>query len=1233
MKPVEFDILMRDKTREAWQGVREGARQTSSAVDKATADFKARMKEQSAVVKQVEADIKSLEAQLKKAAPGTKKTELVAELGAAKKVLLEEKGALAELEKQFAATAGKEETLRTQIAKQKQLMAGMTEGTKEYAAAMQRLGELQDRYGDINTQARIHSDDNKNIKGTMDAISGLTGAMTAGVGVASLFGAEQEKLAHIQTKLQAVMAVTMGIQQVANTLNKDSFFTHTLLAGAKMKWAAAQSYLNTQLGIGVGLSKALMVSGIGVLIAGVGALIAIYNNWSSKNKELAASQKHIEEVTRSASDGMGEQLLVLKRLQAEWNRMGSDLNKKKKFITDNKEEFHKLGISVSTVSDAENAFVKNTAAVIEAMKLRTKASVAQKFAAELYEKSYKGQMVADERRNSAPRKEDYPTKTVVMNSSAGAVTQQVIDYNDTETAKKNRDKAAKEMEIGYKTQEVMAEKHLQRMMAFNDKADKVLTDAGLNPHVKDKPEKTDTEPQLRSISDAELKARRKIEAMRIELMRDGAQKEKAEARKRLDDELARIDAEERERIAALAKAKKDGIPVTQEQADTVTKQARMQREGATDIYIKEFSDIEKNYARQEEELWNEANAVFRSALENRLADIDHHYDEQVKKAEGNRALIEALNTAREKEKDAEKNTSKLEMLDNAEQVELQRQAIVMQGLGLDELAEVQRNNIVIRYARERIKILKKMGGDRNKQEAAQLENLTKGLEKQNSRRTLAGLFNEKAFKSVQSHFQKIYKDSDKAKAKAESLFGAIQKGGQLGAEGIGMLKSVFGGLDEDMDKALEAAGNIASGFAQGGVVGGALAAAGELVNFIAGGLQANKRHKEALKKIVEEQKAYLHEYRMLLLEEQLAYKVGTNIFGTDNIGRALNAIDTYKQSVVELKRELRGSTPEMNWMERAWHRITGRESDSYKEKMQAYKDGIGALANIEVKTGHKKTGLFGWGKGKDIYTSLLDLPEYKDILGKDGKLNVNMAKAILSTRELKDESKKLLETLIDLQEQADKAYQELEDSLRETFGPLGDSLTNSIVNAFNNGLDAAQEFKKRVTDVLADLAKQMVYSLFLKDKFDRLQEDIKKVYMTEGLSEKEIARQTTDLIGGFFRGLGSQIDAANKFQEDFWRNAEKNGFDRPTATSGQQQGRTGAYTAMSQEQGTKLEGLFTSAQDHLSSIDKKMGDFDAAMGRALEILGAIAANTAYCKLLEDVVEHFERLERNGMKMQ
>ena len=219
MEPVELTIITRNKTKEGLDEIARDTTKVGKTVEQVTADFKARMKEQSEVVKQVEADIKSLEKQLKKAAPGKAKMAVVADLEAAKKVLAEEKGELASLEKQVEQSSQKHIMLRTEIRNLKEQMAGMTEGTQEYAAAMQQLGEMQDRMGDINTQGRIFSDDNKNIRATMDAVSGLTGVMTAGVGVASLFGVEQEKLAEIQTRLQAVMAITMGVQQVANTLN------------------------------------------------------------------------------------------------------------------------------------------------------------------------------------------------------------------------------------------------------------------------------------------------------------------------------------------------------------------------------------------------------------------------------------------------------------------------------------------------------------------------------------------------------------------------------------------------------------------------------------------------------------------------------------------------------------------------------------------------------------------------------------------------------------------------------------------------------------------------------------------------------------------------------------------------------------------------------------------------------------------------------------------------------
>ncbi len=39
-----------------------------------------------------------------------------------------------------------------------------------------------------------------------------------------VFASESENLAKIQTRVQSVMAVTMGLQRVMNTLNKDSAF-------------------------------------------------------------------------------------------------------------------------------------------------------------------------------------------------------------------------------------------------------------------------------------------------------------------------------------------------------------------------------------------------------------------------------------------------------------------------------------------------------------------------------------------------------------------------------------------------------------------------------------------------------------------------------------------------------------------------------------------------------------------------------------------------------------------------------------------------------------------------------------------------------------------------------------------------------------------------------------------------------------------------------------------------
>lgn len=106
------------------------------------------------------------------------------------------------------------------------------------------------------------------------------------------------------------------------------------------------------------------------------------------------------------TSSLGEQLVTIRSLQERWNQLGNDLAEKKKFITDNKDEFDKLGVSVSNVDEAENALVTNTEAFIQAMTLRAEAAAAFKLAAEEAEKALKAQTEIDRKKKEGPSWKD-----------------------------------------------------------------------------------------------------------------------------------------------------------------------------------------------------------------------------------------------------------------------------------------------------------------------------------------------------------------------------------------------------------------------------------------------------------------------------------------------------------------------------------------------------------------------------------------------------------------------------------------------------------------------------------------------------------------------------------------------------------------------------------------------------------------------------------------------------------
>ena len=100
------------------------------------------------------------------------------------------------------------------------------------------------------------------------------------------------------------------------------------------------------------------------------------------NERLEALQDELEKTNGS----YGQNITALKELQNEWQNL-STKKEQLQWIRDNESEFKKLDISITNVTDAENVFVENTEAVIEALRLRAKAAAATKLAADKYEQA------------------------------------------------------------------------------------------------------------------------------------------------------------------------------------------------------------------------------------------------------------------------------------------------------------------------------------------------------------------------------------------------------------------------------------------------------------------------------------------------------------------------------------------------------------------------------------------------------------------------------------------------------------------------------------------------------------------------------------------------------------------------------------------------------------------------------------------------------------------------------
>jgi hypothetical protein len=103
--------------------------------------------------------------------------------------------------------------------------------------------------------------------------------------------------------------------------------------------------------------------------------------------EMKMKQEGATKIAESSGKTLGEQIVILKKLQEGWTALANDLEAKKIFIIENKDEFQKLGVAVTKVNEVETMLVDSTPAFVESLKSRAKAAAAYKISQEKYAES------------------------------------------------------------------------------------------------------------------------------------------------------------------------------------------------------------------------------------------------------------------------------------------------------------------------------------------------------------------------------------------------------------------------------------------------------------------------------------------------------------------------------------------------------------------------------------------------------------------------------------------------------------------------------------------------------------------------------------------------------------------------------------------------------------------------------------------------------------------------------
>lgn len=1330
----------------------------AAAANKSLTD---KITEQKAVVKQVETDVRALQKAYEKAAPGNAQSAALAELNAAKKALEEDKTILAELTAEQEKNKESNKRLSRQLRELQNDMARMRlngeQNTEEYRQMAEKAAQLSDTLGDLRAQTNILANDDANLQGFISGVNGLSGAFTTATGVMSLFASENEDLMKVQARVQSVMAITMGLQQLFNALNKDSAFRLVTVTKVKNLLTAANYRLATSLGISNAAATALMATltlGLSVVITG---LIVAWNKLSDAQEEAARkTQERIEIESQGRAEMIKTRFEIDTTRESLKNFTGSKEEEKKKCEEMNRKYGEAFGY-YDTVAQWYDVLTQKAEQYIQMLFLQAKAQALVNKAVE-----------ADEKVNKHKA-----TKPGNAESDMGWFARMGHYWMQSESNGMYDGHAAVERynkeAYNKRTKELEAERdsYLKQAADLEKQAASIGKSANIGGHAapgKPKKEKTkkDTKKEEERIASELLALQQKNRQAEIDLLKEGSEKKRRQIQENYKKEMEELAAQEKkwrdaqkghlsgEQTEALASArtlasmkKKDGEKeIAREEAKKQLEQRREEMQAMSE-YLREYGSfqqkklaIAKETAQKIAEVdasevsdstkkWKKAQ--LRKEQQQREASIS--FEEISRGIDWNALfsgvgnltkemitpMMEQLRAYVETEEyrnaDAQTQQKVTDLIQEMRQYVGTDQSVTWQKLDeaikqfTDSVAAYDRavkaeeaavktrddgkkklasGEITEEQYRELETKAQELGdataqahesmedfGAALNQTSDEVANFTSGL--------TTALSNAKAWQGVEGFggIQQSVGQIDQLKGTLDSI---------LPQMGEGMAKTIGTTLSETMGSALGSIGGSLSDVLSSGLGGiiGIVAQIPKLIldmvhgikNFVTGILDAITEFislrwiddlvvgildaignlidaifdlPENLFKVLESiivngigglLDTVLGRIGNILSFGILSSKGPSDWFTNSNEKEVAEAIDRLTKRNELLEQAIEDLTDEMKTARGA---IAIRISDDAEKLQRETIDNYKGIAQEQAgyHSAHHSFNYYWRGYSQEQIDRLSaqmgrkwngDIwnlsPEEMKML----RSNVDMWKMLQDTGK-GGYGGRVAEKLDKYIEQAGK-LKEITDALYEN---LTTTTKDNVFDDFLNSLYSLADGSEKVFDEIADNWQIMVNKMAVNNIVgSKFQKNLETWY--ENLAKINKSRVTGEVTDAEYR---QRLETLKHEYDEYVKSAQSDieqlrqvGVIKETEKGGTtQQGQNGAFMAMSQDQATKLEGLFVSGQIHWANIDDHVEDVAAKMNAAQEHLRKIEENTgSSAASLKVIGDDIKKIIRDGVKV-